>query len=68
MTGVQTCALPIYQSGVALALVLIIERTVPSIGVIATPVVLGMIAASDFIGPPLFKRVLLMSQAIEETA
>jgi len=54
----------INQAGVALALVTIIDKTIPSIGAIATPVVLGMIAATDFIGPPLFKRVLLKSREV----
>ncbi len=54
------------QAGVALALAMIIETKMPSVGRIATPVILGMITISDFIGPPLFKRTLLLSASQQD--
>ncbi len=52
----------INQAGVTLALALLIESRLPELGKIATPVALGMIAASDFFAPPLFKWALLKSK------
>jgi Kef-type K+ transport system membrane component KefB len=51
----------INQAGVTLALALLVAERMPEIGRIATPVALGMIAASDFFAPPLFKWALLKS-------
>jgi len=53
----------INQAGVTLALALLIEERMPEIGRIATPVALGMIAASDFFAPPAFKWALLKSKS-----
>ncbi len=52
----------ITQYGVALALAMLVEAQIPELGKITTPVVLGMIAASDFLAPPLFKWALIKSQ------
>lgn len=52
----------IAQSGVALVLTMLIEVQMPEIGKITTPVVLGIIAASDFVAPPLFKWALIKSR------
>lgn len=53
----------ITQSGIALALAMLIEAQMPEIGKITTPVVLAMVAASDFLAPPLFKWALIKSRA-----
>jgi Kef-type K+ transport system membrane component KefB len=51
----------INQAGVTLALVLVIGNRMPSLGVIVTPIALGMIAATDFFAPALFKWALIKS-------
>jgi Kef-type K+ transport system membrane component KefB len=49
------------QSGMALALALLIERTFPSFGVECTFVMFGVIGVNELVGPVLLKRALQRS-------
>lgn len=52
----------INQSGIALAIALLIKQTYPTLGEMVYPIVLGMIVITDFLAPPIFKWALLKSK------
>lgn len=52
----------INQSGVTLAIALLVNQLYPELGQIVYPIIIGMIVITDFLAPPLFKWALLKSK------